>query len=125
LAAGVFTWTAGFDIIYAIQDVAFDHRQKLYSLPSRIGIFPALWISRSMHLVTIIAWAAFNILVKAHLLSWIAFGLVVTILIKEQWVVRNGSLENIDYAFFALNSFIGIIFFLGHMAEWIIQKFNH
>lgn len=122
LAVGVLTWTAGFDIIYAIQDVAFDQKQHLYSLPSRISIVAALWVSRIMHLITLMAWAAFNIVLRAHLFPWLAFLLIAAILIQEQWVVRKGSLENINYAFFTLNSFVGIIFFLGHVLEWATIK---
>ena len=122
LSVGVLTWTAGFDIIYAIQDVTFDQKQHLYSLPSRTSIVAALWVSRSMHLMTLIAWAAFNIILRVHLFPWLAFLLIAAILIKEQWVVRKGSLENINYAFFTLNSFVGIIFFLGHIVEWTTVK---
>ena len=91
LGLGVLTWTAGFDIIYALQDEAFDRRSGLHSLPARLGAPGALWISRLFH--------------------------VAAILLREQWIVRDGDLSRVDEAFFTLNSQVGLIFFTGHLLE--------
>jgi 4-hydroxybenzoate polyprenyltransferase len=100
LAIGVLTWTAGFDIIYALQDVAFDREYKLYSMPACVGITAALWISRSMHIIAAIAWATFNYKVGAKFFPWTAWFMVSIILIREQWIVRKGSIKRIDHVFF-------------------------
>ena len=117
LAVGVLAWTTGFDIIYALQDVAFDQEYKLHSIPSRVGVTSALWVSRTMHIAAVSSWAAFNCTVRAQFLSWTAWFVVTIILIREQWVVRKGDLERIDHAFFTLNSMVGVFFFLGHAIE--------
>jgi 4-hydroxybenzoate polyprenyltransferase len=119
LALGVLTWTAGFDILYALQDEGFDRASGLHSVPARFGVGPSLWISRGLHGVALSAWAAFNLQMHAHLLPWLAWGAVAAILLREQWVVRDGKLDRIDHAFFTLNSLVGAIFFLGHLLEWL------
>src|SRR5438105_521637 len=68
-AAGMF-WVAGFDLIYALQDIEFDREAKLFSLPSRFGIGPALRISTLFHIATVILLTATAILTN---LGWIAF----------------------------------------------------
>ncbi|HYM10321.1 MAG TPA: UbiA-like polyprenyltransferase, partial [Bryobacterales bacterium] len=60
LTAAVMLWTAGFDIIYSCQDYDFDRAERLYSLPARIGIGPALWVARGLHaaMIAMLAWLA-------------------------------------------------------------------
>jgi 4-hydroxybenzoate polyprenyltransferase len=119
LALGVLTWTAGFDILYALQDEAFDRARGLHSIPAGFGVVPALWISRGLHLLALAAWACFNLQMRAHLLPWLAWAAVAAILVREQWVVRKGDLTRIDHAFFTLNSLVGPILFLGFLLEWL------
>lgn len=119
LALGVLTWTAGFDILYALQDEHFDRERGLHSLPARFGTLPALWISRCCHLLALTAWGTFNLQMGAHLLPWLAWAAVAAILAREQWLVRGGNLARIDHAFFTMNSFVGPIFFLGFLLEWL------
>ena len=122
MALGVLTWTAGFDILYSLQDLDFDQARRLHSVPSRLGVPAALWVSRGLHLAALGAWAMFNLGLEAHLFPWLAWALVAGILAREQWVVRGGRLERIDHAFFTLNSLVGLIFFTGHLAEWIVAR---
>jgi 4-hydroxybenzoate polyprenyltransferase len=121
LSLGVLAWTAGFDILYALQDEAFDRAKGLHSIPAWLGVQPALWISRGFHLVALSAWAAFNFQMQAHLLPWLAWGAIVVILSREQWVIRDGNLDHIDHAFFTLNSLVGPILFAGFLLEWILS----
>jgi 4-hydroxybenzoate polyprenyltransferase len=122
LALGVLTWTAGFDILYALQDLEFDQARRLHSIPARLGVPAALWLSRGLHLTALAAWAAFNLGLEAHILPWLGWAAVAGILVREQWVVRGGRLDRIDHAFFTLNSLVGLIFFAGHGAEWIVSR---
>jgi len=123
LALGVLTWTAGFDILYALQDEGFDKEKGLHSIPSRFGVEKALILSRLFHLIALGAWAAFNARQGAHILPWLGWAGVGLILAREQWVVRGGRLDRIDHAFFTLNSLVGAIFFLGHLAEFVLGAF--
>lgn len=120
LALGVLAWTAGFDILYALQDETFDKHKGLHSIPSRFGVGKSLILSRFLHVVALGAWAAFNARQDVHFLPWLGWAAVAAILAREQWVVRDGSLERIDHAFFTLNSLVGGIFFLGHLLEFIL-----
>jgi 4-hydroxybenzoate polyprenyltransferase len=122
LALGVLTWTAGFDILYALQDLEFDRERRLHSIPARLGVPAALWLSRGLHLAALAAFAAFNLALQAHLFPWLAWAAVAAILAREQWVVRGGRLERIDHAFFTMNSLVSLIFFSGHLVEWIVAR---
>ena len=122
LAGGVLCWTAGFDILYALQDQAFDRDRGLHSIPVRLGTMGSLWLSRLLHLVALALWAGFNHRVDAHLFPWLAWLAVACILAREQWLVRNGNLDRIDQAFFTLNSLVGMVFFAGHLLEWLLLR---
>lgn len=117
LALGVLTWTAGFDILYALQDEAFDRKAGLHSVPSKLGTRGALRLSRVLHGVALICWAAFNLDQQSHLFPWLAWTGVALILLREQWLVRDGDLSRMDEAFFTLNALIGLVFFSGHALE--------
>ena len=82
LALGVLTWTAGFDVLYSLQDLEFDRERRLHSIPSRLGVPTALWLSRACHLIALLAFAQFNLLMDAHLFPWIGWVLVAAILVR-------------------------------------------
>lgn len=122
LSGGVLAWTAGFDILYALQDEGFDRERGLHSIPARLGTVRALWLSRALHVLALAAWAMFNHLMGSHLIAWAAWAAVATMLAQEQWLVRGGDLSRIDQAFFTLNSLVGLVFFLGHALEWWLSR---
>ena len=108
LGAAVLLWTAGFDIIYACQDAGFDREAGLFSMPARMGVGPALWISRLCHVVAVAAWVA---LAGVAGLGWpylAGVALVAALLGLEHWLVRGGDLSRIDAAFFTVNSWVGV-----------------
>ncbi len=120
LAGGVLTWTAGFDILYALQDEGYDRSKGLHSIPARLGTSGALAVSRLLHVAALALWAAFNLQMNAHLFGWMGWVGVVLILGREQWLVRGGDLSRMDEAFFTLNALVGLTFFAGHGLElWI------
>jgi 4-hydroxybenzoate polyprenyltransferase len=122
LSAGVLAWTAGFDILYSLQDEGFDRSRGLHSIPSRVGTRGALMLSRVLHVLALFCWATFNLQVGGHLWPWAAWGAVAAMLAKEQWLVRDGDLSRIDQAFFTLNSLVGLVFFLGHAMEYWLSR---
>jgi len=119
LALGVLAWTAGFDILYALQDRDFDQTRGLHSVPARFGVPRALWISRLLHLIALAAWAIFEVQIGSHIFPWLAWAAVAGILVREQWLMRQGDLAHLDHAFFTLNSLVGPILFFGHLAQCI------
>jgi len=110
LAAGVMFWVAGFDTIYACQDVDFDREHGLHSLAARFGVPRALRLSRLFHLLAVsclaIAFARSDVLGPVALLGVVV---MVGLLIWEQWLVRGGDLRRIQRAFFEINSWIGVV----------------
>ncbi len=109
LALAVLCWVAGFDVLYACQDVDFDRRTGLHSIPAAIGPRNARWIARGLHGLAVAAWAwAF---VSVDLGAVALAGVVVTaaLLGYEHWLVRGDDLSRIDRAFFEVNSWIGMV----------------
>jgi 4-hydroxybenzoate polyprenyltransferase len=122
LSGGVLAWTAGFDILYSLQDEAFDRSSGLHSIPSKLGTPGALMLSRCLHALALLCWGMFNHQVGGHFWPWAGWGAVAAMLIREQWLVRKGDLSRIDQAFFTLNSLIGLVFALGHALEYWVSK---
>jgi 4-hydroxybenzoate polyprenyltransferase len=118
ISGGVLAWTAGFDILYSLQDEAFDRSRGLHSIPSRLGTRRALILSRGLHVLALACWGMFNHQMGSRFWPWLGWGVVAAMLFREQWLVRRGDLSRIDQAFFTLNSLIGLVFFLGHLLEW-------
>lgn len=122
LAGGVLTWTAGFDILYALQDEGYDRSKGLHSIPAKLGTGGALAVSRLLHLAALTLWAAFNLQMNAHLFGWLGWAGVVLILAREQWLVKGGDTSRMDEAFFTMNALVGLVFFVGHGLElWMRQ----
>ena len=109
LCIGVLFWVAGFDLLYALQDINHDKKEGLYSVPSVFGVQKTLWISRIFHALTLIFWALF--IKEAGLGMWMWMGLVVAVvaLSVEQYLVSK-NFEHIPRAFFTINGYLGIAF---------------
>lgn len=120
LAAAVAFWVAGFDILYSLQDVEFDRRAGLYSLPARWGVNKALWASRTCHALAALGFAAFARLVGAGALGVVAVALAWVLLLVQHLLVGNGRLERINAAFFTANGVLSLsmlaLFFLDIIA---------
>ena len=115
-------WTAGFDMIYACQDYAFDVHSGLHSVPQKFGIAGALWIARAMHVGMLICLIA---LVHAFALGPLALAgiaAVAGLLIWEHRLVKADDLSRIDAAFFTMNGYVSVIFFLFWAADILIHK---
>ena len=106
LGTGVVFWTAGFDTIYAIQDIAFDRDMDLRSLPARIGPIPAMRLAAGSHLVAFLLFLLSGVLSS---LGWPFYALLpVTggLLVWEHRLIRPGDLSRLDTAFFTANSLV-------------------
>lgn len=112
LITGVLFWTAGFDILYALLDLEFDRRYGVHSVPQRFGIERALAISRVCHIVAVLGFAGFGILFRVGF--WYGVGVVVmaVLLAYEHSLVRPNRLDRINKAFFTVNGWISVSFFL-------------
>jgi 4-hydroxybenzoate polyprenyltransferase len=106
LCAAVTLWVSGFDVLYACQDVDYDQRAGLFSVPKRFGIAKALLIARAMHVVVIalLAWLALSLGLPWP--AWAGIAVVAALLGYEH------SLVKLDAAFFTVNGYISMLFLL-------------
>jgi 4-hydroxybenzoate polyprenyltransferase len=104
-------WIAGFDLIYACQDVEFDRRNGLHSVPARFGIAAALTTARGCHLLTIAAFALLGWMMGLGLLYWLGVLVVAGLLVYEHSLISARDLSKLDIAFFNVNGYISVILF--------------
>ncbi|MFN2565400.1 MAG: UbiA-like polyprenyltransferase [Gemmatimonadaceae bacterium] len=117
LALAVATWVAGFDILYALQDVAFDRENALHSVPVAFGEAGALAIARALHTATVLGLALVGIAAGAGWLYAAGVAVAAALLLYEHSLVRVGDLSRLDAAFFTMNGIISIAFFGFVLAE--------
>ncbi len=112
LCAAITLWVGGFDVFYACQDVDYDRRAGLYSVPKRFGIADALLIARVMHIgvVALLSWLAYSFALPWP--AWAGIVVVAALLAYEHSLVRPGDLSKLDAAFFAVNGYISLLFLL-------------
>ncbi len=121
LTAAVTFWTGGFDIIYSCQDYEFDRSEGLFSLPRRWGIPGALWIARALHVCMV---GCLLMLVRSFGLGWLSLAgvaAVVVLLLYEHSLVHANDLSRVNAAFFTVNGYVSVLFFLFWTADiyWI------
>jgi 4-hydroxybenzoate polyprenyltransferase len=117
LGGAVLFWVAGFDILYALQDLEFDRSAGLHSIPVLLGIEGSLWAARIFHLVMLgLLLGLFSLL---QLGAWFMIGILVTavMLLYEHWLLRDGDLTRLDAAFFNMNGYISVVLLLSTAAE--------
>lgn len=122
LCAAVTLWVAGFDVLYACQDVEFDKATGLHSIPRRFGISRALAIARMLHVLMagLLMWLAWSF----HLgwLAWAGIGIVAVLLTYEHSLVKPSDLSKINAAFFTVNGYISLIFLLFWGAAAVVAR---
>jgi 4-hydroxybenzoate polyprenyltransferase len=109
-------WIAGFDLIYACQDVDFDRRHRLHSVPARFGIPAALATARACHVLTVAAFALLGVMMGLGWLYWLGVAVVAVLLVYEHSLVSANDLSRLDVAFFNVNGYIAVILFLAVIA---------
>lgn len=121
LGAAIGLWVAGFDVLYACQDVGFDRAHGLRSIPVRYGVARALSISRAMHVAAIACMAALALVVPLAPVYLIGVGAVALLLGYEQSLVSAADLSQVKRAF-DLNGYVGILYFLTTAASVYIGR---
>ena len=106
----VLLWVAGFDIIYALQDIDFDKSENLKSIPARIGIHRALWLSAFFHIISVILIFVAGLIYPFHLLYWIGCGIFTALILYQHLIVKPHDLSKVNLAFFTLNGIASIIY---------------
>ncbi len=117
LTLAVTLWTAGFDIIYSCQDYEFDQEAGLHSIPAKLGIAGALWVSRLFHLGMLgaLGWMVFAF--SLGVAAWLGIASVAALLAWEHSLVHATDLSRVNAAFFTANGYVSILFFLFWSAD--------
>ena len=111
LAVGVMFWVAGFDLLYSLQDMEFDKKNNLHSIPSRYGAKNTMNIAKVFHVLTVAFWVWF--VSDANLGIWAQISVVfaAAMLTYEHYLV-NKDFTKIDKAFFTVNGYLGFVFLI-------------
>ncbi len=110
LALAVTLWTAGFDIIYSCQDVAFDRSAGLHSIPARLGVARALLVSRLLHVGMVICLLGMWLNMGLGLVALLGVVTMAGLLVYEQSLVSADDLSRVDAAFFTVNGWASVLF---------------
>ena len=120
LAGAVMTWTAGFDILYALQDIEVDRHEHLHSIPAKLGVGRSLVIARGLHAATIALLYAVG--QATHMGRYYFLGTMVAslLLLYEHTLVREDDVSKVDVAFFRINMVLSSVFFAFVLAERLL-----
>lgn len=121
LSIVVFTWVSGFDIIYALQDEAFDRAQKLHSIPAAIGAKNALMVSNILHLACFLLVVTVGYVGGFHSLFWVGAGIFSYLLLHQHLLVKPHDLSKVNMAFANTNGIASILFSCFSILSFITQ----
>ena len=122
VTAAVLLWTAGFDIIYSLQDVEFDKNHKLRSLPETIGIPKALMVSRICHSLAVLLLVFAGVMLNRGPAYFAGVLFAAALLAYEQSLVKPHDLSKVNMAFFTLNGFVSIGLFVFAFCDVILSS---
>ena len=115
-------WTAGFDVIYSCQDFEFDCAEGLFSVPRVLGVARSLHVAQALHLLMIVCLLALvhTLLLGALALAGVAA--VLTLLVYEHSLVKADDLSRVNAAFFTMNGYVSVLFFIFWAADIFLLK---
>ena len=126
LGFAVGIWIAGFDVLYACQDVAFDRANGLHSIPARFGIPVALNVAKAAHVLTVLALVLLGISLGLGVLYWAGVAAAAGLLIYEHSLLKPDDLSRLDMAFFNINGYIAVVLFLATAGDlaltWLLAR---
>lgn len=121
LSLGLMTYIAGFDILYACQDIEFDKKEGLHSLPSLLGAKKAMTISSILHVGTLFCLFLMYYTFEMHSVFLVFLILIAILLLVEHKLVKADNLDHINIAFFHMNSIISVLLFLGVLTQELLK----
>jgi 4-hydroxybenzoate polyprenyltransferase len=121
LSLAVLFWVAGFDILYACQDVEFDREARLWSLPATAGVTRAFFYARSLHVVMILLLLWLVLLFHLGAIGWVGCGVVAALLLWEHSLVSPQDISRLNAAFFTMNGVISVLYFLFVAAALLLR----
>jgi len=115
-----FFWVSGFDLIYAILDIDFDKENNIYSIPSKFGIKITKLLASMSHLLTLIFMLSIGLIININPIYWFGCTIIIILFIREHFILKNITKENINTAFFDMNGQISIMFMATFLLSIII-----
>jgi 4-hydroxybenzoate polyprenyltransferase len=122
LTAAVMFWTAGFDVIYSCQDYEFDCAEGLASVPRMLGIPRALRVAQAMHVMMVICLLALVYTLHLGGLAMAGVAAVTALLVYEHSLVKPNDLSRVNAAFFTMNGYVSVLFFVFWAADIFLLK---
>ncbi len=110
LSACVFLWTAGFDILYSLQDEEYDKANNLFSIPAKFGRVNSLVISALVHFICSAGIVYINILLQAGYLMWTGTAIFIALLIYQHLIIKKDDISKINLAFGTMNGIASVIY---------------
>lgn len=117
LGLAVVFWLAGFDVLYSLQDREFDRAYGLFSIPVRFGVRRALALSSAFHIITVVCLAMVGFTAGLGPIYWVGFVVVSLVLVWEHRIVKPSDLSRINRAFFDLNAYVSLGYFLATLID--------
>jgi 4-hydroxybenzoate polyprenyltransferase len=117
LGLAVVFWLAGFDVLYSLQDREFDRAYGLFSIPVRFGVRRALALSSAFHIITVVCLAMVGFTAGLGPIYWVGFVVVTLVLVWEHRIVKPTDLSRINRAFFDLNAYVSLGYFLATLID--------
>jgi 4-hydroxybenzoate polyprenyltransferase len=108
----VAVWIAGFDIIYGCQDVAFDKKHQLHSIPVQIGVPKALRMAKILHAVCVCGFMLVGIMMKLSLIYYVGILAVIGVLLYQHSLITPDNLKDANQAYFMRNGLVSIVLFI-------------
>ncbi len=115
------TWIGGFDILYALADIDFDRQAGLNSIPARFGITPSLVLSAALHAIALGALVLTGTAAGLGAIYFAGLAVIGTILLWEHLIVRPHDLSRLNLAFFTLNGYVSVAFFVATLAATLLD----
>ncbi len=118
LSIGVMFWVAGFDLLYSLQDIEIDKKLGLHSVPSQFGAKKTMFFSQILHILTVLFWLLFVYQANLGIFGYIAI-IISAVMLTVEHIIVNKDFTKIDRAFFTINGYLGIIFFILIVIDFI------
>lgn len=112
LGAAVLCWVAGFDVLYACQDLEFDRRHGLHSIPARFGLTRAMRMARLLHGLTLLALVATGLSAALAPIYWVGLTAIAALIVLQHRLVRPDDLSRLGIAFLNINATISVLYLL-------------
>lgn len=120
LSLAVVFWLAGFDVLYALQDLEFDRTHGLYSVPQRFGIKKALLLSRVFHVIAVGLLISTGVILRLGIFYWTGMAVVLILFFYEHSLIKSDDLSKLNMAFLNMNGYISVTVFLFTLLEYVV-----